>query len=292
MLISLLHISVITLCSCSWLSQLKKQVKELQLNLVFLSLSCPQIMGKSPSFLLADMNSPSASSCLRRRWSPPLRGNTAASVTGWKWSFTGRGPLSRRSRRSSQSSSPSTSTHQLSWCASLRHISWLCHYTFHDLLGVFWGIWLIWFHCSQAPQAGTKDKMARAWYRNFGQVSVTAKIDRKGYTPGKSLVPKTTPSQSFKSLEMSVITHLPSLQVRWYLSLQSSTTLPLDQWCPKPTSLRHRLSLPVAPWSRSAQWWARYAVILWAPDAGRHGTVAPSRSHPWVPPSYSAASSK
>lgn len=39
---------------------------------------------------------------------------------------------------------------------------------------------------SQAPQAGTKDKMARAWYRNFGQVSVTAKIDRKGYTPGQS----------------------------------------------------------------------------------------------------------
>ncbi|KAF7650842.1 hypothetical protein LDENG_00119690 [Lucifuga dentata] len=36
-----------------------------------------------------------------------------------------------------------------------------------------------------APQAGTKDKMARAWYRNFGQVSVTAKIDRKGYTPGE-----------------------------------------------------------------------------------------------------------
>ncbi|XP_053710001.1 arrestin domain-containing protein 2 isoform X1 [Synchiropus splendidus] len=35
-----------------------------------------------------------------------------------------------------------------------------------------------------APQAGTKDKTARTWYRNFGQVSVTAKIDRKGYTPG------------------------------------------------------------------------------------------------------------
>jgi len=38
---------------------------------------------------------------------------------------------------------------------------------------------------SQEPQAGTKDKMARTWYRNFGQVSVTAKIDRKGYTPGE-----------------------------------------------------------------------------------------------------------
>ncbi|MEQ2173768.1 hypothetical protein GOODEAATRI_000824 [Goodea atripinnis] len=37
----------------------------------------------------------------------------------------------------------------------------------------------------QAPQAGTKDKLARTWYRNFGQVSVTAKIDRKGYTPGE-----------------------------------------------------------------------------------------------------------
>ncbi|KAM9796122.1 arrestin domain-containing protein 2 isoform X1 [Syngnathus typhle] len=36
-----------------------------------------------------------------------------------------------------------------------------------------------------APQAGTKDKIARTWYRNFGEVSVTAKIDRKGYTPGE-----------------------------------------------------------------------------------------------------------
>ncbi|XP_076880852.1 arrestin domain-containing protein 2 isoform X2 [Brachyhypopomus gauderio] len=36
-----------------------------------------------------------------------------------------------------------------------------------------------------APQAGTKEKMARVWYRNAGQVSITAKIDRKGYTPGE-----------------------------------------------------------------------------------------------------------
>ncbi|XP_029562477.1 arrestin domain-containing protein 2 isoform X2 [Salmo trutta] len=36
-----------------------------------------------------------------------------------------------------------------------------------------------------APQAGSKDKMARVWYHNFGQVSITAKIDRKGYTPGE-----------------------------------------------------------------------------------------------------------
>lgn len=61
-------------------------------------------------------------------------------------------------------------------------------HTVHGFLGVL--RCLIWFHHSQAPQAGTKDKMARAWYRNFGQVSVTAKIDRKGYTPGKVLSPK------------------------------------------------------------------------------------------------------
>uniref|UniRef100_A0A8D0BP17 Arrestin domain containing 2 n=1 Tax=Salvator merianae TaxID=96440 RepID=A0A8D0BP17_SALMN len=36
-----------------------------------------------------------------------------------------------------------------------------------------------------APQAGTKEKLVRAWYCNRGQVSVSAKIDRKGYTPGE-----------------------------------------------------------------------------------------------------------
>ncbi|KAM9112071.1 arrestin domain-containing protein 2 isoform 2-T2 [Pangshura tecta] len=36
-----------------------------------------------------------------------------------------------------------------------------------------------------APQAGVKEKLARAWYCNRGQVSVSAKIDRKGYTPGE-----------------------------------------------------------------------------------------------------------
>lgn len=141
-------------------------------------------MVKWPSFLLADMNFHSASSCQRRRWSPPLRANMAASATGSKLSYTGLGTLSRRSRRSLQSSSPLTSTHQPSWWASqpsqFMNVS----------LNTSWfsGLHLlIRFHHSQAPQAGTKDKMARAWYRNFGQVSVTAKIDRKGYTPGKSL---------------------------------------------------------------------------------------------------------
>ncbi|GCB70948.1 hypothetical protein scyTo_0008729 [Scyliorhinus torazame] len=36
-----------------------------------------------------------------------------------------------------------------------------------------------------SPQAGTKEKLARVWYCNLGHVSLTAKIDRKGYTPGE-----------------------------------------------------------------------------------------------------------
>ncbi|ELW67162.1 Arrestin domain-containing protein 2 [Tupaia chinensis] len=36
-----------------------------------------------------------------------------------------------------------------------------------------------------APQAGAQEKMARSWYCNRGLVSLSAKIDRKGYTPGE-----------------------------------------------------------------------------------------------------------
>lgn len=36
----------------------------------------------------------------------------------------------------------------------------------------------------QAPQAGAREKVARSWYCNRGLVSLSAKIDRKGYTPG------------------------------------------------------------------------------------------------------------
>ncbi|XP_078527067.1 arrestin domain-containing protein 2-like [Lissotriton helveticus] len=36
-----------------------------------------------------------------------------------------------------------------------------------------------------APQAVTKEKSAHAWHCHLGQVSVNAKTDRKGYTPGE-----------------------------------------------------------------------------------------------------------
>ncbi|XP_008822793.1 arrestin domain-containing protein 2 isoform X2 [Nannospalax galili] len=36
-----------------------------------------------------------------------------------------------------------------------------------------------------APQAGAREKVARSWYCTGGLVSLSAKIDRKGYTPGE-----------------------------------------------------------------------------------------------------------
>nr|XP_004666082.2 arrestin domain-containing protein 2 [Jaculus jaculus] len=36
-----------------------------------------------------------------------------------------------------------------------------------------------------APQAGAREKVARSWYCTRGLVSLSAKIDRKGYTPGE-----------------------------------------------------------------------------------------------------------
>lgn len=38
-----------------------------------------------------------------------------------------------------------------------------------------------------APQAGTKDKTLCCWFCASGPISLSAKIERKGYTPGESL---------------------------------------------------------------------------------------------------------
>lgn len=38
----------------------------------------------------------------------------------------------------------------------------------------------------QSPQAGTKDKTLCCWFCTSGPISLSAKIERKGYTPGKT----------------------------------------------------------------------------------------------------------
>lgn len=37
----------------------------------------------------------------------------------------------------------------------------------------------------QAPQAGTKEKTLCCWFCASGPISLSAKIERKGYTPGE-----------------------------------------------------------------------------------------------------------
>lgn len=39
--------------------------------------------------------------------------------------------------------------------------------------------------CEQAPQTGTKEKTLCCWFCASGPISLSAKIERKGYTPGK-----------------------------------------------------------------------------------------------------------
>lgn len=39
--------------------------------------------------------------------------------------------------------------------------------------------------CQQAPQAGTKEKTLCCWFCASGPISLSAKIERKGYTPGE-----------------------------------------------------------------------------------------------------------
>ena len=41
------------------------------------------------------------------------------------------------------------------------------------------------FVCQQAPQAGTKEKTLCCWFCASGPISLSAKIERKGYTPGE-----------------------------------------------------------------------------------------------------------
>lgn len=38
----------------------------------------------------------------------------------------------------------------------------------------------------QSPQAGTKDKTLCCWFCTSGPISLSAKIERKGYTPGEN----------------------------------------------------------------------------------------------------------
>lgn len=53
-----------------------------------------------------------------------------------------------------------------------------------------------------SPQAGTKDKTLCCWFCTSGPISLSAKIERKGYTPGESLSSGKTETWSGKMLKI------------------------------------------------------------------------------------------
>lgn len=77
------------------------------------------------------------------------------------------------------------------------------------------------FVCEQAPQAGTKEKTLCCWFCASGPISLSAKIERKGYTPGKTHLSVNTPTPnphlyflliSILSLSLTDWSLFPSLQ--------------------------------------------------------------------------------
>lgn len=53
---------------------------------------------------------------------------------------------------------------------------------------------------AQAPQAGTKEKTLCCWFCASGPISLSAKIERKGYTPGEPRVSLRSPKSSLMPL--------------------------------------------------------------------------------------------
>ncbi len=56
---------------------------------------------------------------------------------------------------------------------------------------------------AQSPQAGTKEKTLCCWFCTSGPISLSAKIERKGYTPGKSVTIFTIHLDLTRSLELT-----------------------------------------------------------------------------------------
>ncbi|XP_069505346.1 arrestin domain-containing protein 2-like [Ambystoma mexicanum] len=106
-----------------------------------------------------------------------------------------------------------------------------------------------------APQAGTKEKNAHAWYCSLGQVSLTAKIDRKGYTPGE-VIPIF--AEIDNSTSKSVVPKAAIIQTQTFIARgtlkQKKTvvaTLAGDAVAPRKRETWHGRALKVPPLSPS-----------------------------------------
>lgn len=157
------------------------------------------------------------------------------------------------------------------------------------------------FVCKQAPQAGTKEKTLCCWFCASGPISLSAKIERKGYTPGEPELPVTTPTLN---LRLFLFTYLTSLSV-WrtdlfsllskasqYKSSPRWRTVRPESWCPRLLCTKPRPSSPRVRASRSSSWCPIWEETLCRRGRARAGRANCSRSRRCPRPSWTVPSSK
>lgn len=139
--------------------------------------------------------------------------------------------------------------------------------------------------CQQAPQAGTKEKTLCCWFCASGPISLSAKIERKGYTPGKW-----RPPSHFLSLFLFILylwdftysTSLSVCQADLFFPLSKASlskssprwrTVRPVSWCPRLLCTKPRPSSPRARASRSSSWCPIWGAILCLRERARAGRV-------------------
>lgn len=177
-----------------------------------------------------------------------------------------------------------------------------------NLFPVLFRTRLLFLNCptvsSQAPQAGTKEKTLCCWFCASGPISLSAKIERKGYTPGKTDPPCVPLLHLLFSIFFSLLTYPPSLSVEWadlvslfskaspYKSSPRWRTAPPGWWCPKPPFTKTKPSSPRGRASRSSSWCPISGGTRCLRGGARAGRAKCSRSPRCPRPSLTVPSSK
>lgn len=154
----------------------------------------------------------------------------------------------------------------------------------------------------QSPQAGTKDKTLCCWFCTSGPISLSAKIERKGYTPGENtfMISKATDNLVSHLLtrrnvaKLQLTSRLPSrtLQESRSRSLQRLRTARPAWWFQRQPFTKPRPSMPKGRWRRSSSWWPICGESLCPRAKRRPGAARCWRSRLSRPPSWTAASSE
>lgn len=135
--------------------------------------------------------------------------------------------------------------------------------------------------CEQAPQTGTKEKTLCCWFCASGPISLSAKIERKGYTPGEPRLSSVAASPLHHRLYsfISRLSQSERLICLPPLFFKASPSRSLQRWrtahpgwlCPKPLSTRPRPSSPRGRASRSSSWYPTLGGTLWPKGRARAG---------------------